>query len=114
MTTRTDPLLKVDIQDYRGVRVVFKIRKWESKSVQHPELCDPAFIVHIKEALQNPTEVWEDYDGPSEKNCYYKRFGINLYAKVVVLIAREPNEVISAFEVDYVKETKYPSVRKLR
>lgn len=110
----TVPPLKLDVLDYRGIRVVFTIKKWEEKSVQHTELCDPAFLRYVEAALCDPDEVWQDYDNPEEKNCYYKRFGPNLYAKVVVWVAGDLNRVVSAFEVDFVKETTYTEVKRLK
>lgn len=104
---------KVDVTDYRGKRVIFTERRWRRKSTQHTELCDPAFIGNIEQALLAPDEVWEDYNSPTNKHCYYKRFGVNLYAKVVVWVADNPGQIVTAFETNVIKEANYAELKRL-
>ncbi len=103
----------LDTTDYRGKRVIFTEKKRNQKAVQHSELYDPSFITNLEKAIQAPDEVWEDYDDPTHKRCYYKRFGIDLYAKAVIWVTGYPYQIVSAFETNRIKETNYPGLRRL-
>lgn len=103
----------IDTKDYRGKRVIFTETKWKEKSKQHPELTDSKFLNNLKKAIESPQIVWQDYDEPLKKSCYYWRHKINGYVKVVILICVNPCQVISAFETNYIKEIKYSNLKQL-
>jgi hypothetical protein len=102
-----------NIEDYRGIEVEFTKKKWNEKRIDHPELNKEKFIKCVKRALNNPDEVWEDYSDRKRKNCYYKKYSVNSYAKVVVWIKDKPNQVVTAYEIDKVKEKNYPDLKQL-
>lgn len=102
------------VEDYRGKTVIFTRTKWEEKRSDHPELNKAAFIECLKRAITEPEEVWEDYGDPEHRRCYYKRYSSMSYAKVVVWITQSPCLVVTAYEINYVKETKYPNLKRVR
>lgn len=105
-----------DTVDYRGVRVVFTRKKWKEKSVIHPELNNKVFLRNLKEAIKNPEQVWPDYKDYKKKKgkrCYYKKYSKNFYVKAVIWVDGDPCQVISAYLIDYIKESKYPELRRL-
>ena len=61
----------------------------------------------------------EDYRGikviftKKNKRCYYKKYSSCSYAKAVVWIKTNPYNVVSAYEISDIKESKYPNLRKL-
>jgi len=99
------------VEDYRGEKVIFTRKKWEQKKNDHPELQKEAFIECLKRAIMKPDEVWEDF-GDKRKRCYYKKYSQFTYAKAIVWIRHSPCQVVSAFEIDYIKENNYPNLRK--
>ena len=104
----------IDTTDYWGRRVVFTKKKYTQKLIIHPWLKKRQFMVCLEKTLEEPDQVWEDYNAPSEKHCYYRKYSTGLYIKVVVWMnvrRSEPCHVVSAFETDYIKETKYPSLK---
>ncbi len=106
----------LEATDYRDVIVVFTKKKWEQKSQKHPWLLNKQFLSYVEEALVKPTEVWEDYNRPKNIHCYYYRYGINMWAKVVVWVHPGRNEVVTAFDytgIYFVKESKYPELRRI-
>ncbi len=102
------------VTDYRGKFVVFKRAKWEEKRSDHPELNKEPFLNCLKKAIEEPDEVWEDYDDARRKRCYYKRYSNCSYAKAVVWIADDPCRVVTAYEINNVKETNYPGLQRVR
>ena len=104
----------IDVEDCFGKRVIFTRAKWEEKSVVHTELKSKIFLKNIKLTIQNPEEVWEDKSDKSSKRCYYKKYSANSYLKVIMWIANNPYRVVSAYEVDFIKETKYPELKRLK
>lgn len=102
----------IDIEDYRGARVVFTEKKRQFKIKTHPELKSPTFLKNIERALKEPEEVWEDYDDPAHKCCYYRRYSTQTWVKVVVWTNGDCH-VVTAFEADFIKESKYPTRRIL-
>ena len=101
------------VEDYRGKKVIFTKKKWQEKQSDHPELHKKTFIDCLKRAIIKPDEVWEDYQDKKNKRCYYKKYSTISYAKAVVWIKANPCNVVSAFEITYIKESKYPNLKKL-
>lgn len=101
------------VEDYRGKNVIFTKKKWREKQFDHPELNKEAFIDCLKRTIIKPDEVWEDYEDKKNKRCYYKKYSTTSYAKAVVWIKANPCNVVSAFEISDIKESKYPNLRKL-
>ena len=104
----------IDTLDYTKKRVIFTNKKLQQKAIQHPELKNPSFLKRVENAIINPDEVWQDYDEPSKRRCYYKKYSIYSYAKVVVYYNCEPAEVVTAYQINYVKEQKYSNLKQLR
>ena len=104
----------VDIIDYRGKRVILTYKKWKEKATVHPELNNRTFVRNLKQTIENPEQVWEDKSDKIRKMCYYKKYSVNSYVKVVAWIASDPCCVISAFQTDRIKETNYPDTKRLR
>lgn len=103
----------IDTSDYRGKRVILTHKKWKQKSVVHSDLNDKIFLKNLKRTIEDPCEVWEDKDDKKCKRCYYKKYSVNTYVKVVIWVKSNPCEVVSAFETNYIKETKYSGLRQL-
>jgi hypothetical protein len=103
----------IDTLDYTGVRVIFTEKKLVQKKQIHPELRKPSFIRRVKKTIENPDEVWRDYSDRKRRRCHYKKYSQFTYAKVVIWIADNPCEVVTAFEIDYIKEASYPELEKL-
>lgn len=106
--------LILDIQNYRGDRVIFTEDKWLEKQTAHPELKNQRFLKNVKKTIIDPDEVWKDYSDPHRKVCYYKKYSVGRYVKVVVWIKSNPNQVITAYDIDHVKETKYPGLKRVK
>lgn len=106
----------INTTDYSGKKVVFTRDKWNEKKDDHPELTKDKFISCIIRAIENPDEVWQDYGdfskGKFNKRCYYKKYSATSYAKVVIRIRGNPREIVTAYELDYIKETKYTGLRR--
>lgn len=102
----------LDEQDYRGKRVIFSRKRWKTKSLQHPELLSPKFMLNLVKTVNNPEEVWEDYADPKNRRCYYKRYSVNTYIKAVIWTTGK-HMIITAFETNFIKETKYYKLRRL-
>ena len=103
----------LDIIDYRGKRVIFTQKKWLEKCLVHPDLRSKKFIDNVEKAIKKPQIVWQDYDSPKEKRCYYWKYSASDYKKVVIWILSNPCEVVSAFETNYIKEAKYPTLKRI-
>ena len=97
-----DIILKVN--DYRGKEIVFKKSKWVKKRLMHPELDKPAFLRRIERAL---------FSDKKNKRCYYKKYSQNTYAKVVIW-NNNPYLVITAYEIDKIKEKNYPNLKQIK
>ncbi len=106
--------LIIDTKDYRDVRVIFTFDKWQEKSVQHPELQDKTFLKNLKETIENPEEVWQDNNDKKHKLCYYRKYSTVSYVKVVIWITAKFCEVVTAYEIDKIKEVKYPKLKRLK
>lgn len=102
------------VQDYRGKVVIFTRKKWGEKQSDHPELHKKQFLECVKRALEKPDEVWEDYGDREHRRCYYRKYSPQSYAKVVVWISDNPCVVVTAYEINFVKENKYtPQLKRL-
>lgn len=104
----------IDTLDYEGKRVVFTGVKHREKALQHPELNNRKFLKNLEETIENPDEVWEDYDDKDHRRCYYKKYSQNTYVKVVIWYKDNPRRVVTAFQINWVKETKYPGLKRLK
>lgn len=104
----------IDVEDYRGRRVIFTHRKWKEKTIVHSELFNKTFLKNLKETIVNPDEVWQDYSDKEYKRCYYKKYSTTSYVKVVVWIMDNPCHVVSAFETNKIKEDMYPNLKRLK
>ncbi len=115
-TPATDPIISTENDE--GKKIIFTKAKWEEKNVDHVELLDPKFIARVKKTLEQPLEVWPDYsdycNGRNDKHCYYSRYSPNSYVKVVIWISSTPYRVVTAYEIDCVKEAKYTGITRLR
>lgn len=100
------------IKDYSGQEIVFTREKLEQKKVDHPELSKKTFMKCVKNAIINPDEVWEDYSNKTKKRCYYKKYSAYSHAKVVIWVARKLCQVVTAYEIDYIKEKNYPGLKR--
>ncbi|MEK7576208.1 MAG: PBECR2 nuclease fold domain-containing protein [Patescibacteria group bacterium] len=99
------------VTDYRGKIVIFTKAKWEEKQSDHPELHKQAFLDCLKKTIIQPEEVWEDYSD-KKKRCYYRKYSSSTYAKVVVWMNGNPYHVVTAYEIDGIKEKKYPNLKQ--
>ena len=106
--------LIVDTNDDTGARVIFTDKKRRAKSIQHPELNNNTFLKNVVKTIEAPHEVWEDYDDKRRKVCYYKKYSTATYVKVVIWIKSIPCEVVTAFEINKIKEVSYPNLKRLR
>ena len=62
-----------------------------------------------------PVDIWEDYSDKENKRCYYKKYSINSYVKVVIWITKNPCHIVSAFETNKIKEEIYqPNLKRLK
>lgn len=104
----------IDIADYRGERVILSKGKWKEKQKFHPELRNKTFLKNLERTIENPEEVWQDYHLPKKKRCYYRRYGVNLYVKVVIWARSTPCNIVSAFITNYIRETKYNHLKRLK
>ena len=103
----------IDMNDYRKYRVVFTEKKRKEKAIIHAELNDPKFLKYIEKAVKDPLYVWQDNDDSKRKRCYYWKHSIKDYTKVVIWIYSNPCRVVNAFETNYIKEEKYPKLKRL-
>ncbi|OGN08976.1 MAG: hypothetical protein A3C61_02485 [Candidatus Yanofskybacteria bacterium RIFCSPHIGHO2_02_FULL_39_10] len=55
-----------------------------------------------------------DYDDKKRKACYYKKYSAVSYVKVVIALRSNPREVVTAYEINKIKETSYPNLKRLR
>jgi len=115
-TPTTDPVISTI--DDEGKPVIFTKAKWDEKKADHPELLDATFMANIEKTIENPEEVWPDYAdysaGKSDKQCYYRKYSRYTYVKVVVWVNDLPRRVVTAYEIDAIKEAKYPGLSRLR
>jgi hypothetical protein len=65
----------------------------------------------VEKAINNPDEVWQDYGDDQKskytKRCHYKKFSPSTYVKVVVFIKTNPCQVLTAFEINFIREASY-------
>ncbi len=104
----------IDTIDCWGNRVVLTREKLKEKAVVHPELNNKNFIRNLRQMIESPEQVWEDKDNRKRKRCYYKKYSMNSYVKAIVLMIGSPYHIISAFETNYIKESKYPNLKQLK
>lgn len=104
----------IDAIDYNGKRAILTYDKWKEKTIIHPELTKKVFLKNLKETIENPEQVWQDKSDKRKKRCYYKKYSANSYVKAVVLMVGNPYYIISAFETNYIKETKYLDLKQLK
>ena len=103
----------IDTLDCRGKRVVFAFQKWIEKSATHPELRKKSFLENIRKTIENPEMIFQDKSDKNNRQCYYKKYSIESYVKVIVWTNSNPYCIVSAFETNYIKETKYPKLKQL-
>ncbi|MEK7579948.1 MAG: PBECR2 nuclease fold domain-containing protein [Patescibacteria group bacterium] len=101
----------VDVLDYEGKRVVFTRKKWLQKIKIHPELGRDSFLKNLKRVIIDPDEVWQDYSDPKRKRCYYKKYSAHTYIKAVVWIKSNPCNIITAYEINLIKEQNYTNLK---
>lgn len=106
--------LVIDAVDYLGNRVIFTEKKWKQKSTVHPELGSKTFLKNLEDTIKNPEQVWEDYSDKKNKRCYYKKYSIISYVKVVIWINGGPCQIVSAFETNKIKEEIYTNLKRLK
>ena len=106
--------LIIDVLDFYGNKVVLTEKKWKIKSEVHPELKNKTFLKNLEDTIKNPEEVWEDNSDKKNKRCYYKKYSITSYVKVVIWINSNPCNVVSAFETNKIKEQIYPNLKRLK
>lgn len=104
----------IDVVDYEGKRVVFTFAKRKEKLVQHSELANKKFVRNLEDTLKNPGQVWQDYEDPQNKRCYYKKYSKDTFIKIVIWVNGTPRQVITAYETNIVKEDKYPKLKLLK
>jgi hypothetical protein len=104
----------VDTKDDLDRNVIFTHKKWKQKCSDHPELLKGVFIHNVTKTIENPEEVWEDYQDKKHKQCYYKKYSMFSYVKVVIWTEGNPCQVVTAYEIDYIKEENYPELQRLR
>lgn len=102
------------VTDFRGKIVVFTKAKWEEKRSDHPELNKKTFLACLERAIREPDAVWEDYDDPRRKRCYYKKYSGWSYAKAVVWAADNPCRIVTAYEISKMKEENHPHLKRVR
>ena len=107
------PRLIIDTSDYRGKQVIFTHKKWLQKQSVHPELKRAIFLKNVAKTIENPDEVWPDY-ADKRKRCYYKKYSPTTYVKVVIWHSDTPCRVVTAYEINQIKEMNYPSLRKIK
>jgi len=103
----------IDIADYRDKRVIFTQKKLDEKSEEHPELRRTKFLKNIERVIADPEVVWEDYADRKNRRCYYGKYSKNTYIKVVIWIKSTPCRVITAYEIDKVKEENYTGLKQI-
>lgn len=101
------------VVDYSGKIVVFTKKKWREKQSDHPELHKKTFINCIKRAIEKPEEVWQDYQDKKNKRCYYRKYSSFSYVKVVIWVGDNPCSVVTAYEINDIKESKYPNLKRI-
>src|SRR3989344_9175304 len=101
----------IDVLDYEGRRVILTKKKLEQKELQHPELKNRKFLENIIRTIENPEEVWQDQQDPKMKRCYYRKYSVGTYVKVVAWMQGETCHIVSAFETNKIKETLYPKLK---
>jgi len=106
--------LLIDTKDYRGKRVIFTKRKWKRKRKDHPELSKKEFIEAIEKTINEPIEVWPDYNDSNKKRCYYRKYSATSYIKVVVWFKESPCQVVTSYEIDYIKESNYLKLKRIK
>jgi len=103
----------IDTLDYRGKRVIFTHKKWEQKCKVHPELRKIAFLNNLKQTIEEPEMVFQNKKDRKNQRCYYKKYSIDTYVKIIVWTKFNPCCIVSAFETDYIKEENYPELKQL-
>lgn len=83
------------------------------KQKDHPELKRKVFLKNLRETIIKPEEVWQDYSDKKKKRCYYKKYSTNSYIKVVVWIKDNPCNIVTAYEINYIKEWKYSELKRI-
>ena len=106
--------LVFETTDCRGYKVVFTQQKLEQKAITHPELRKPTFVKNVERTIREPDEIWQDFGSPKQKACYYRKYSTVSYIKVVVYTKSNPYTVITAYEINYIKEAKYPNLKRIR
>jgi len=104
----------IDVLDYRGVRVVFTRKKLQQKSIIHPDLLNKTFFKNVIETVKNPEIVWQDYNDKEHKRCYYKKYSNYSYVKVVIFVDGVFCRIVTAFQTNYIKESKYSELTRLK
>jgi hypothetical protein len=106
--------LIIDIDDYQGVRTVFTLKKYKQKKQVHPELCSKTFLRNVVRVIVEPEQVWQDYNDRRNKRCYYRKYSVRSYVKVVIFVSNSLQQVVTAYEIDRIKENSYPDLKQLK
>jgi hypothetical protein len=106
--------LIIDTVDYCGNKVIFTEKKWREKSTVHPELKNKTFLKNLEDTIKNPHEVWEDNSDKENKRCYYRKYSISSYVKVIIWVKSNPCYIVSAFETNKIKEEIYTNLKRLK
>jgi hypothetical protein len=100
--------LYLNTTSYDGQVVEFTEKKRQEKAGKHPELTDPAFKVLVELAISSPTFVYDDFEHPGHRRVHYLNRTLSRsnrrYTKVVIEQRMAPHHVVTAYELDYVKE----------
>ena len=64
--------------------------------------------------IVEPDHIYEDYEDKENKRCYYGKYSTTTYIKVVIWINDNPCKVVSAYEVDYIKEVIYSGIKQIK
>lgn len=99
----------LDTRDYENERVVFDEDNRKKHALKHPELDDQGYINgRLQQAIKKPDFVYQALDDPTNKRVHYlheySNNGRSIYTKVIIMLRRNCNYVVTAWRIDYVKE----------
>jgi len=97
----------ISTKDYAGIKTVFTERQRQLKMLKHPELREYGFIKRVKETIENPGFIYEDFAEVGRLVYYKHEYSVNgrpKYVKISIDVKKVPHFVITAFRPDKVKE----------
>ena len=98
---------RLSVKDYMGRKAVFTNKQFDLKAPFRPELREDGIIDRIKETIEKPTFVYEDFEYKKRLAYYRKEYKINNRTRYIKVILQAQNSclfVVTAFRPDYVKE----------